>query len=135
MKQTLKILLLSFCSIAFFNSVAASSQVMTGPPMICGKKTDLMSHAKIYKETQFMVFQEERTNEKAYFVLHRNAKTGTWTFIAYNIPDAPPGIICVLHGGMASYILPNIEEIKKMLKKQDSGFDEPVQLEAIDKAT
>ena len=134
MKQTLKILILSLCILAFFTSTALA-QVVAGPPMICGKKSDLMSYSTIYKETEFMVFQERLDSNAAYFMLYRNAKTSTWTFIAYNIPNAPPNTICVLHGGMGSYIIPSIEEIKKTLKKQDKGFDEPNKPEDAGKAT
>jgi hypothetical protein len=61
--------------------------------------------------------------------MHRNAKTGTWTFIAYHIPKAPVGTVCVLNGGLSSYILPDINAIKKMLEKQSQGFDAPVEQE------
>jgi len=108
---------------------------VAGPPMVCGKKSELMSYSTVYKETEFMVFQRELNSNTAYFMLYRNAKTSTWTFIAYNIPNAPPNTICVLHGGMGSYIIPSIEEIKKTLKKQDKGFDEPSKPEDAGKAT
>lgn len=134
MKQTLKIILFSLCITAFFTSTALA-EIMAGQPMICGKKTDLMSYSTIYKETEFMVFQEELNSQTAYFMLYRNAKTGTWTFVAYNIPNAPPNTVCLLHGGMGSYLLPSIEEIKKTLKKQDKGFDEPNKPEDADKVT
>lgn len=82
-----------------------------------------------------MVLPEERKKQGAYFILYRNEKTSTWTFIAYNIPNAPPGIICMLHGGMASYILPSLDEIKKTLDKQKEGFDKPSKSENTDKTT
>ena len=134
MKQILKILVLNLCSIGFFATIA-SAQFMSGPPMLCGKQNAILGHPTTFKETPFMVLPEERKKQGPYFILYRNEKTSTWTFIAYNIPNAPPGIICMLHGGMASYILPSLDEIKKTLDKQKEGFDKPSKSEYTDKTT
>ena len=71
----------------------------------------------------------------AYHILYRNKNTGTWTLTAYNIPNAPPDIICILQGGLSSYILPDIDAINEMLDKQQEGLDEPLKPKTNEKQT
>ena len=126
MKQIIKTILLSFCAIGFFsNNTLAQSTSVPGPPMFCGKKDKLITLSQRYNETEFMVLQEDKTSERPYYILYRNEKSGAWTFVVYNIPNAPSEFICVLSGGLSSYILPDLNSIKKMLKKQKDGLDEP----------
>ena len=97
MKQIIKTILLSFCAIGFFsNNTLAQSTSVPGPPMFCGKKDKLITLSQRYNETEFMVLQEDKTSERPYYILYRNEKSGAWTFIVYNIPNAPSEFICVL---------------------------------------
>ena len=125
MNQILKLLTISFYGVVFFSTVSLA-QVLPGPPMICGDQADILSKfSGFFNETEFMVLQSDRKNQEPYYILFRNEKSGTWTIIAYNVPSAPPDIACVTQGGLASYILPDINAIKKMLDKQEDGLDEP----------
>lgn len=123
--RALKVSILVLCFLIVYPIVVYSQPtVTTGPPMFCGKEVEVIKFKENFKETEFMVFQESTTSSSPYFILFRNGKTGSWTFVAYNIPNTPPKVICLLHGGLASYILPSIEDIKKMVDKQTKGLDE-----------
>ena len=122
--RVLKISVLVLCFLIVYPIVVYSQpSVRAGPAMYCGNKVEVLPFKDNYKETEFMVFQESADNTKPYYILYRNAKTGSWTFVVYNIPNAPSEIICLLHGGLTSYILPGIEDIKKMVEKQNKGLD------------
>ena len=77
MKQIIKTILLSFCAIGFFsNTTLAQSTPIPGPPMFCGKQDKLITLAKKYNETEFMVLQEDTTSERPYYILYRNETSG-----------------------------------------------------------
>ena len=133
MKQILKILVLNLCGIVFFAvslcsivffADTVSAQTLPGPPMVCGNKNKIIKLPQSYNETEFMVLQKDRTSGRPYFILYRNVKSGAWTLMVYGIPNAPSEITCVLNGGLSSYILPDLNAIKNMLKKQNDGLDE-----------
>ena len=121
----MKILLIS-TAILLFSTTVSFAQVMAGPPMMCGA-TEMIMDMSVhkFKETEFMVLQTDKENSGPYYVLYRNVNTGTWSMIAFNVPNAPPDIICMVQGGYSSYILPDLKEINKMLKKQENGLDKP----------
>ena len=122
--HVLKISILLLCFLIVYPiTVYSESAVRTGPPMFCAEQAEAIRFKENYKETEFMVFQESTTSNTPYFILYRNGKTGSWTFVAYNIPNAPPKFICLLNGGLTSYILPDIADIKKMIEKQNKGLD------------
>ena len=116
------ILLLCFL-IVYPIAVHSEPVVRAGPSMFCGEEVEVIGFKENYKETEFMIFQESTESIRPYFILYRNGKTGSWTFAAYNIPNASSKIICLLHGGLTSYILPDIADIKKMVEKQNKGLD------------
>jgi hypothetical protein len=124
MNQILKLLPISLCGILIF-STASLSQMMPGPPMMCGSPDMVVGLSEKFKENEFMVLQTDKANAGPYYVLYRNTNTGTWSMIAFNVPNAPPDIICMVQGGYSSYILPDLKEINKMLKKQEDGLDRP----------
>ena len=138
MNQILELLTISFYSIVLFSTVSLA-QMMPGPPMACGDIEKMSSFPTKYGETEFMVLQLDTNNVKAYsnlyIILYRNENTGTWTLTAYNIPNAPPDIICILQGGLSSYVLPDIDAIKEMLDKQQEGLDEPLKPKTNEKQT
>ena len=110
--------------LAFSISVAyAQPQQRRGPPILCGQPDELTKFKEIYKEEEFMVLQQETKGTDPYFILFRNSQTGSWTFMIYNIPNAPPNTICMISGGLASYIIPNKRDIEKMIDKQNKGLD------------
>jgi hypothetical protein len=125
MNQILKLLPISLCGIVLF-STAPLAQMMPGPPMMCGDIKDLQKFPEKYEETEFMVLQLDQKNVDTYHILFRNKNTGTWTLTAYNVPNAPPDVSCILQGGLSSYILPDIDAVKEMLNKQHKGLDEPL---------
>jgi len=113
---------------SYFNIVHAQYRSMPGPSMVCGKQQEMLKFSQGFHEKEFMVLQESRTDgSRPYYIFYRNEKSGTWTIIAYNVPDAPSGVICVISGGLSSHILPDINAIKKMLEKQSQGLDAPVE--------
>ena len=134
MKKILKIIAVSFFATVCLTTTVPAQIKMQGPPMLCGASQKMLIFAKKFNETELLVLQEDRQNKKPYFVLYRNEKSGTWTFIAYNVPNAPPDIICVLHGGMSSYILPDVKAYKKMWDEQQDGLDDPAEPN-VEKAT
>lgn len=120
----LKISILLLCFLIVYPiTVYSESALRAGPPMFCAEQEEAIKFKQNYKETEFMVLQKSTTNNKPYFILYRNAKTGSWTFVAFNIPHAPPKFICLINGGLTSYLLPNIADIKKMIEKQNKGLD------------
>ena len=125
MQRMMKILLIS-TAILLFSTTISFAQVMAGPPMMCGA-TEMIMDMSVhkFKEIEFMVLQSDKENKGPYYILYRNEKTGTWSVVAFNVPKAPPGIICVIQGGYASFILPDLNAIKHMLEKQKNGFDKP----------
>ena len=124
MQRMMKILLIS-TAILLFSTTVSFAQVMAGPPMMCGSPKMIVGLSEKFKETEFMVLQTDKENSGPYYVLYRNVNTGTWSMIAFNVPNAPPDIICMVKGGYSSYILPDLKEINKMLKKQENGLDKP----------
>jgi hypothetical protein len=134
MNQILKLLTISFYSIVLFSTVSLA-QMVPGPLMACGDIGKMSSFPQKYEETEFMVLQLDKNNINAYHILYRNKNTGTWTLTAYNIPNAPPDIICILQGGLSSYILPDIDAINEMLDKQQEGLDEPLKPNTNEKQT
>ena len=113
--------------IAYFNIVHAQYRSMPGPSMVCGKQQEMLKFSQGFYEKEFMVLQESRTDgSRPYYIFYRNEKSGTWTIIAYNVPNAPSGVVCVISGGLSSYILPDLPSIKKMLDKQQDGLDTPI---------
>jgi hypothetical protein len=109
--------------------------MMPGPPMMCGDIKDLQKFPEKYEETEFMVLQLDQKNVDTYHILFRNKNTGTWTLTAYNVPNAPPDVSCILQGGLSSYILPDIDAVKEMLNKQHKGLDEPLKPKTNEKST
>lgn len=134
MNQILKLLPISLCGIVLF-STAPLAQMMPGPPMMCGDIKDLQKFPEKYEETEFMVLQLDQKNVDTYHILFRNKNTGTWTLTAYNVPNAPPDVSCILQGGLSSYILPDIDAVKEMLNKQYKGLDEPLKPKTNEKPT
>jgi hypothetical protein len=134
MNQILKLLTISLCGIVLF-STAPLAQMMPGPPMMCGDIKDLQKFPEKYEETEFMVLQLDQKNVDTYHILFRNKNTGTWTLTAYNVPNAPPDVSCILQGGLSSYILPDIDAVKEMLNKQHKGLDEPLKPKTNEKST
>ncbi len=134
MNQILKLLTISLCGIVLF-STAPLAQMMPGPPMMCGDIKDLQKFPEKYEETEFMVLQLDQKNVDTYHILFRNKNTGTWTLTAYNVPNAPPDVSCILQGGLSSYILPDIDAVKEMLNKQYKGLDEPLKPKTNEKPT
>ena len=134
MNQILKLLTISFYSIVLFSTVSLA-QMVPGPLMACGDIGKMSSFPQKYEETEFMVLQLDKNNINAYYILYRNEKSGAWTFIAFNIPNAPSEFICVLNGGLSSYILPDIDAINEMLDKQQEGLDEPLKPNTNEKQT
>lgn len=115
--------------LAFSISVAyAQPQQRRGPPILCGQPEDLMKFKENYKEEEFMVLQQKTNSNDPYFILYRNGQTGSWTFLVYNIPSSPPNTICMLNGGLASYIIPDAAAVKRMIDKQNKGLDKAKEL-------
>ena len=120
--EIILISLLVFAMI-YANIAYAQPQPRQGPPILCGRSADIMKFQDNYKEEEFMVLQQKQNSNDTYFILFRSSQTGSWTFIAYNIPNAPPDTICMVHGGLSSYIIPDLSDIEKMLDKQNKGLD------------
>ena len=112
-----------------YASVAyAQPQQRRGPPILCGQPVDLMKFKENYKEEEFMILQQKTNSNDPYFILYRNWQTGSWTFLVYNIPSSPPNTICMINGGLSSYIIPDKIEIEKMIDKQNKGLDKAKEL-------
>jgi len=122
----LKTLTLSTCFIFVFIGTSLSKQmwIAPGPQVVCGQKKDVVNVSKRYEESEVMVLQEYSDGtSKSYFVLYRQQNTGSWTLIAYNLRNASTEIACILTAGMASFILPDLSAIEKMIIKQQKGLD------------
>ena len=126
MKQILNTLTLSICFIFVFigTSISKPMWIAPGPHVVCGKKENILNVSKRYEESEVMVLQEYTDGtSKSYFILYRHQNTGSWTLIAYNLKNASPEIACILTAGMASYILPDLNTLEKMIIKQQKGLD------------
>ena len=97
---------------------------LPGPAMYCGPYNDLLETISHYSEEKFLVLSGKQDNaEDIYYTIHRNLKTGAWSFVAHNIKNAPKNVACLMNGGFKSYILPSMKELEPMITKQINGLD------------
>ena len=97
---------------------------LPGPAMYCGPYDDLLKTISHYSEEKFLVLSGKQDNaEDIYYTIHRNLKTGAWSFVAHNIKNAPKNVACLMNGGFKSYILPSMKELEPMITKQINGLD------------
>jgi len=52
--------------------------------------------------------------------------TGSWTVVAYNVPNLSPSYSCIMLSGNSSFILPDMKELQKALDKQKEGLAEQI---------
>lgn len=117
------LLLIIVFFIVYMNTISSSvAQVkMPGPPMFCGNNQKLKEVLSEYKEEELIVLLKD--NEiNTYYILFRNSETSSWTILLYNIPGALSNLVCLTSGGEKSFILPDIQELKEMIDRQEKGF-------------
>ena len=56
-------------------------QAQQGPPIVCGKISEIGESIDKYEEEHFVVLMQS-TPEAVYFILYRNISTGAWSLIA-----------------------------------------------------
>tara|TARA_R100000656_G_scaffold6335_1_gene7659 strand:- start:477 stop:860 length:384 start_codon:yes stop_codon:yes gene_type:complete len=105
--------------VLLLNSSVLAGQTLSGPPIFCDKEISLKKALAEYKEENFLVLLQG-PSEPASFILHRNMNTGSWSIVAYNVV---PDKVCLMLGGHSSFILPDIKQVNKMLKRQDKGLE------------
>ena len=121
----LLIVMLTFILTVFLAKQAEALQAHQGPPVICGQSSDLLKTINKYEEEDFVVLMQT-TPDSTYFVLYRNITTGAWSVIAYNTPHLSPDIACLMFGGHSSFIIPDLEQIKDIINKQDKGLEKAI---------
>ena len=104
---------------------AQQPQMRGGPPIYCGPNKIINLGVTKYNETKFSVLTKTTPSE-VYFILFRNLKTGSWTILAYNVPNLSSDNSCIMLSGNSSYILSDEKELKEALDKQKEGFDEQI---------
>jgi len=104
---------------------AQKLQMRGGPPIYCGPKEIIDLGIRKYNETEFSVLTKT-SPDKLYFILFRNLNTGSWTIVAYNVPNVFPEYSCIMLSGNTSFILPDIKKLKESLDKQREGLDEQI---------
>ena len=104
---------------------AQQPQMRGGPPIYCGLNKIINLGITKYNETEFSVLTKTTPNE-TYFILFRNLNTGSWTVVAYNVPNLSPKYSCIMLSGNSSFILPDMKELQKALDKQKEGLDEQI---------
>ena len=104
---------------------AQQPQMRSGPPIYCGTKKIIHSGIRKFEETELSVLTKSNP-EGLYFILFRSFNSGSWTIVAYNVPNLSPEYSCIMFSGNSSYILPDIKELQKSLDKQKEGLAEQI---------
>ena len=121
--------LIIFVLIIIFGFVSLANaqrpQMRGGPPIYCGLNKIINLGITKYNETEFSVLTKTTPNE-TYFILFRNLNTGSWTVVAYNVPNLSPKYSCIMLSGNSSFILPDMQELQKALDKQKEGLAEQI---------
>lgn len=109
----------------FLAKQAEALQAQQGPPIVCGKISEIGESIDKYEEEHFVVLMQS-TPEAVYFILYRNISTGAWSLIAYNTPHLPAETACLMLGGHSSFIIPDLKQMKDIINKQDKGLEKSV---------
>jgi hypothetical protein len=109
----------------FAGNKVSALQTHQGPPIVCGKSSEITESINKYEEEDFIVLMQS-TPEAVYFILYRNISTGAWSVIAYNTPHLSAEHACLMLGGHNSFIIPDIEQMKDIIDKQNKGLDKSV---------
>ena len=104
---------------------AQQTQMRSGPPIYCGLKEIINSSIRKFEETEFSVLTKSNP-EGLYFILFRSFNTGSWTVVAYNVPNIPSSYSCIMLSGNSSFILPDMQELQEALDKQKEGLAEQI---------
>ena len=107
--------------LASSNQVSAEVEVRQGPPIVCDTHKETIKSMDTYKEEDFTILIQT-TPDSLYFILYRNIETGSWSVLAYNIPHLSEGQVCLMLGGHSSFIIPDIEQMKDIINKQNKGL-------------
>jgi len=104
------------------SKVYAQEGLRSGPPIYCGDPDKMLEGLTNYNEEQMMILVQT-SPDKLYFILYRSIDTGSWSVIAFNVPNVPTNLSCLMLGGHSSFILPDVKELEEMLNKQNKGLD------------
>ena len=121
---TFKIIIIFLLSILYTKSFAKDRLIIAGPPIFCKHIKGTKESIDLYKEEDLIILMQ--TNASGlYFIIYRNVNTGSWSLIGYNLPhpSIPKDKSCLMLGGSSSLIISNLDDLEKIINKQNEGLD------------